>query len=219
MKVNSVLLAGMVLFTAAGAQAQNAPVVADSSFETPRTGNYTYNPTATGLTFSGNSGVVTNGSAFGFANAVDGTQVAFMQAGPGAVNGSISQLVSGLNVGQNYVLNFYAVNRGDPNYLPETMNVSFGGVLLGSYVAPSTAFTLASFNFVAQAASANLTFSATSGLNAAAGHEYDIALDKVSVVAGAVPEPAAWAMMILGMGAIGFAMRRQKITTRFSYAA
>lgn len=35
----------------------------------------------------------------------------------------------------------------------------------------------------------------------------------------AVPEPATWAMMILGMGAIGFAMRRQKGTTRVSYAA
>jgi hypothetical protein len=29
-------------------------------------------------------------------------------------------------------------------------------------------------------------------------------------VAGAVPEPATWAMMILGFGAVGFAMRRRK---------
>ena len=37
-------------------------------------------------------------------------------------------------------------------------------------------------------------------------------------VTGAVPEPATWAMMILGMGAVGFAMRRrQKISV--SYAA
>ena len=39
-------------------------------------------------------------------------------------------------------------------------------------------------------------------------------------LAGAVPEPAAWAMMILGMGAVGFAMRRQnKVVTRVSYTA
>ena len=38
-------------------------------------------------------------------------------------------------------------------------------------------------------------------------------------LAASVPEPAMWAMMILGMGAIGFAMRRQKVTTRVSYAA
>lgn len=38
--------------------------------------------------------------------------------------------------------------------------------------------------------------------------------------AGAVPEPATWAMMMLGMGAVGFAMRRrQKIITRVAYAA
>lgn len=39
------------------------------------------------------------------------------------------------------------------------------------------------------------------------------------VAAGAVPEPASWAMMILGMGVVGGAMRRRgKISTRVSYA-
>lgn len=34
-----------------------------------------------------------------------------------------------------------------------------------------------------------------------------------------VPEPAAWAMMIVGMGAVGFTMRRrQKVTTRVTFA-
>ena len=32
----------------------------------------------------------------------------------------------------------------------------------------------------------------------------------ISFAAGAVPEPATWALMILGFGAIGFAMRRQR---------
>ncbi|WP_299309990.1 PEPxxWA-CTERM sorting domain-containing protein [uncultured Croceicoccus sp.] len=36
---------------------------------------------------------------------------------------------------------------------------------------------------------------------------------------GAVPEPSTWAMMLLGFGAIGYAMRRrQKIATQVSYA-
>ena len=38
------------------------------------------------------------------------------------------------------------------------------------------------------------------------------ALDDISftpVVTGAVPEPATWAMMFLGLGAVGFAMRRR----------
>ena len=35
--------------------------------------------------------------------------------------------------------------------------------------------------------------------------------------AAAVPEPATWGMMILGMGAIGFAMRRRNINTRVRF--
>lgn len=50
------------------------------------------------------------------------------------------------------------------------------------------------------------------------------ALDSVSftpnAVSAAVPEPATWGMMILGMGAVGYAMRRrQKVATKVSYAA
>ncbi|MHA6724279.1 PEPxxWA-CTERM sorting domain-containing protein [Sphingomonas sp. RS2018] len=37
-------------------------------------------------------------------------------------------------------------------------------------------------------------------------------------VNGAVPEPATWAMMTLGFGGIGFAMRRKKTTTRIRFA-
>ncbi|MES2492305.1 MAG: FxDxF family PEP-CTERM protein [Pseudomonadota bacterium] len=46
----------------------------------------------------------------------------------------------------------------------------------------------------------------------------------LSFAAGAVPEPTTWALMILGFGAIGFAMRRQRsrrpsaINYRVSYA-
>jgi hypothetical protein len=40
-----------------------------------------------------------------------------------------------------------------------------------------------------------------------------------TVSTGAVPEPATWAMMILGMGAVGFAMRRKSnVTTRVAFA-
>jgi hypothetical protein len=41
----------------------------------------------------------------------------------------------------------------------------------------------------------------------------------VSNATGAVPEPATWAMMILGMGAVGFAMRRKSnVTTNVAFA-
>ena len=42
----------------------------------------------------------------------------------------------------------------------------------------------------------------------------------INTSTSAVPEPASWAMMILGMGAVGFAMRRRsKVRTAVSYAA
>lgn len=34
--------------------------------------------------------------------------------------------------------------------------------------------------------------------------------DTITVNVGAVPEPATWALMTLGMGAVGFAMRRRR---------
>lgn len=48
---------------------------------------------------------------------------------------------------------------------------------------------------------------------------FNVTLNSIAVATGAVPEPSTWAMMILGISAVGFAMRRrQKITTRVSYA-
>lgn len=40
----------------------------------------------------------------------------------------------------------------------------------------------------------------------------DLAPDGGSITAVAVPEPATWAMMLMGFGAVGFAMRRRKLT-------
>lgn len=40
----------------------------------------------------------------------------------------------------------------------------------------------------------------------------------LSFVAGAIPEPSTWALMILGFGAIGFGMRRKKKQAQVSYS-
>lgn len=40
----------------------------------------------------------------------------------------------------------------------------------------------------------------------------------VGILAGAVPEPATWALMILGFGAVGGAMRRRRLTAKVRFA-
>ncbi|MGB7407352.1 MAG: PEPxxWA-CTERM sorting domain-containing protein, partial [Pontixanthobacter sp.] len=40
----------------------------------------------------------------------------------------------------------------------------------------------------------------------------------ISEVAAAVPEPATWAMMLIGFGAIGFSLRARKRTVKVNYA-
>lgn len=42
---------------------------------------------------------------------------------------------------------------------------------------------------------------------------------QISISGGAVPEPATWALMVVGFGAVGFGMRsRRKVATRVTYA-
>src|SRR5439155_25018174 len=84
-------------YTVSGASGgSGTPLVLDGSFEDPpqSAGGYTYNPAVTGVSFNGGAGVAANGSAWGFADAPAGNQVAFLQA-----NGSIVMSVSGLTAG------------------------------------------------------------------------------------------------------------------------
>jgi hypothetical protein len=54
------------------------------------------------------------------------------------------------------------------------------------------------------------------------GPKYYLVLDDISfddaLPTASVPEPATWAMMLLGFGTIGFAVRRQKVTARIRCA-
>jgi hypothetical protein len=45
-------------------------------------------------------------------------------------------------------------------------------------------------------------------------NNYDLVSQPIPVNTGAVPEPATWAMMLMGFGAVGFSMRRARKTGR-----
>ena len=42
--------------------------------------------------------------------------------------------------------------------------------------------------------------------------------DDVTYASGAIPEPAAWALMLAGFGLVGGAMRRRQTSVRVTYA-
>lgn len=179
------MIAGAALAIASPAAAQE--LVTNGGFETG---------TFAGFTQSGNTGFT--GVAAGEGTA--GSFGAFF--GPIGSVGSITQSLA-TTAGQTYSISFDLQNDGgSPNFY----EVLFGGTSLFSATNVSGfGYTNFSTNAVASGASTNLTFS----------FRQDPAffrLDNVSVTAvtGAVPEPATWAMMLIGFGGIGLSLRRRR---------
>ena len=138
----------------------SASSLANVSFETPGLGNgYQYNPIGSGIgwTFSSQSGIQGNGSAWGAAAAPDGVQTAFVQG-----TGTIGQTLS-LNAG-SYTLSFQAAYRSccvSPYLQP--IKVTMDGIQIGSLVSPpNTSFIIFSIPFsVGTSGAHTLTFTGT----------------------------------------------------------
>ena len=125
--------------------------------------------------------------------------------------GSISQLLSGLTVGKEYTVNFSLAGNPDGGSASKLAVVSDGGSQADGYffvqagnTKPNMGWTREQFKFIATGTTANLTFSATKF------DAFGPALDNVSL--GGVPEPSTWALMIVGFGVVGGAMRRRNAT-------
>ncbi|HYG48877.1 MAG TPA: Calx-beta domain-containing protein [Allosphingosinicella sp.] len=147
----------MTASTLALAGAAGASVtVSGGGFETPEVGaGYVYAPTGSPVTYTAHSGVAGNGSAWGFASAPEGDQVAFLQIGPSPP--TISLAVSGLTAGTSYVATFRIVAR--PGYESLPLTVAFDGVPLGTFTPASTTFAAkVSAPFTAGSGSGTLTF-------------------------------------------------------------
>ncbi len=132
---------------------QPPPVVAGGGFEAPEVGTgFLYRPTAA---FTGNAGIAGNGSAWGFAAAPEGDQVAFLQNGPTAA--VISIPVTGLTPGASYVVGFRITAR--PGYLGIPVTVAFNGAALGTFTPSSYAFVaVTTAPFTAASSSGTITF-------------------------------------------------------------
>ena len=142
--------------------------------------------------------------------------------GDSDVSGPLTQVINGLIVGNVYTLSFeWAAGqlRSRDGATTEQLAYSLGNVQYATNIInnPSHGFsgwTTVTRNFTATSTSQVLSFLSVGTPN---GLPPIALLDNVSLTA-AVPEPATWGMMMLGFGAMGFAMRRARTSTRIRFA-
>ncbi len=114
-------------------------------------------------------------------------------------NGGVTQTISTI-IGQTYTLNF---DLGVvPAYGAATLLVQAGGTSQ-TFMQSAGGWQTYSLDFVAAESSTVITLSGERSPNT-----YYIGLDSVSVTA-AVPEPETYALMLAGLGLVGFAARRR----------
>lgn len=191
-----------------------AVIVASQSFEAPALNSpgiqygpdqFAFNSNAVGpvviagFSFSNFSGIIKNGSAGVFANATDGTQAAFIQSFRDTAP-TISWSLSGLSIGQAYTLSFDSA--GSFIVPTNTFTVTILGGAPSALYNPTTTYSNNVINFTATSTSGTIDFNGS----LIAGNSAT-AID--NLVLSAVPEPATWAMLVVGFGMVGFAARRR----------
>lgn len=128
----------------------------------------------------------------------------------------IQQVLTGLVVGKDYIVDFdwaAAQQFGYDGATTEKWSVSLGGQTISTDVYENASHGFSgwmheSFRFTFDGTNNVLSFLAVGTPN---GLPPFSLLDGVS--AAAVPEPASWALMLVGFGAVGFAARRRKTNT------
>ncbi len=134
--------------------------------------------------------------------------------GDSTVTGTISQDISGLQIGKVYTLTFdwaAAQLKNRTGDITEQLQVSFGGQtfltpVLSVASGGFSGWKTATFFFTPTATTQTLKFLS---LGTPDGLPPIAALDGVSLT---VPEPATWAMMLVGFGGIGAMIRRRRHT-------
>jgi hypothetical protein len=222
MKLGSFAAGGIAALALTAGSASAAVVISDPSFESPTlsAGGYEYgvqngaqhssdgtDAAATGMTFSNGAGVQSNGSAWGFQTAPDGTQTAFLQSYNNQIPGTITQGVTGLDAGDLYHLTLDIADR--PGYAVDPVTVEYWAIIgstptlestLGTFTPGSTSWTSVTGSFKADAPTGYFSYSVAQNAGDA-----DIGLDKVTI--SPVPETATWMLMLLGFGGLGAMMR------------
>jgi hypothetical protein len=183
------------------------PVNADGGYDLPGFG------TLPGWTVLGSSnGVTLNGpgNPYGLA-AASGDWSIDLTAPSNLGFGGIRQTIA-TEIGHTYRLTFDIGNSPAINgQTPARIGAQIGSTLpawnFGGGGDTGNAWQSITYDFVADSAASDLVFGGVFGGNAVAGY---VGLDNVAVVDMGVPEPGTWALMLLGFGALGGALRRSR---------
>jgi hypothetical protein len=187
--------------------------------------------TAANVTFTGMAGVQANAAAWGFPTLAGFSQTAFLQSYRGGATspGSIDLNLGALTAGQTYTVTFFDAGRPGSSYGAAGVTASYGGSVvdhLDASAISTTAFTKETFTFVAKDGATVLTFSA----DASSAFDVSTALGDIMITGpdagtviipvqngpttidggGGVPEPAAWSLMVLGVGGMGGMLRARR---------
>ena len=208
-------IAGALALTWAAPAMAGSIAVANASFETPPAGGYPYGCGAAcdysygdpipGWTSAGQFGQFQPGppATLAYFNYVpDGVTVAYSNGG------TISQTVGATAVaGVTYTLNVDVGFRHDYPDLGTVALMVGGNTIFANGASPQGSGTWADWtaSYTATGADAGgpISIVLTSG-----GAQSD--WDNVRLTSGAVPEPATWAMMLVGFGGLGAAMRSRR---------
>jgi hypothetical protein len=172
------------------------------------------------LTF-GNGGFATYSTYSGWDVGSNGLELRNNVAGTAEDGGTFAELDTSANswiaqtvstvVGQEYLLTFYYAARAGVDAASNEIDVAVSDTSTGtatySYTGDGTASTSLTWveetiSFVASSTATTITFAAAGTSDSLGG-----ALD--NVVLSAVPEPSGWAMLLAGLGMMGFIARRR----------
>lgn len=185
-------LAAVLALGTAGAA--NAAVIVSEDFES--------GPGA--FTLTGNVGLATGASY----NPCCGTPIdasnTFVAFGGGNLPSGLASAGFNTVLGSTYTVAFdYGAISRFGGTDPLTFTVAGQNFVFSAPANNTLAFTAGSFTFIGTGGSTSLVVT-SGGVN-----NVDAIVDNISV-AGAVPEPGVWALMILGFGMVGGAIRRSK---------
>jgi PEP-CTERM motif len=213
-------VAALAAFSPAAHAATN--LLVNGNFEAGPTGGVIPGWNLAGIT-DPNSILVLKGGDYGLCCSASGSAAAlanqFASFGPGDSQNSPAQLFQsyGTSAGQKRLSFDYGSIGGASHHLNYFVVDGFSGSILtqGRVTASSTSnfdalFSPFSVDYVSIGTAEQVIFTSFDGTTSK-----DFLLDNVSIAA--VPEPASWALMIMGFGLVGSAMRRRQ-SVRVTYA-